>query len=112
MSKLPDLGEAVLPIKESLSERVSLMETDEDLTASQELPPPKLDYCVECKDQEVRARRVVAQKRVEPSHSTIKWTMIIFLTFCIIAHFQASIFCEQCDEEFCEVCHGTRLPIE
>ncbi|GAB5591298.1 hypothetical protein Unana1_06198 [Umbelopsis nana] len=64
-------GDIKLPLNDSQSDRLSLMETDEDfLATSQELPPPKLDYCVECKDQE------------------------------------ASIFCEQCDEDFCEVCHG------
>lgn len=69
MSNLTDHGEATLPIKESLSERVSLMETDEDLIASQELPTPKLDYCVECKDQEVRAYELVVQQSAEPYNS-------------------------------------------
>jgi hypothetical protein len=46
-------GNAISPVKDNQSERLSLMETDEDLATSQELPPPKLDYCVECKDQEV-----------------------------------------------------------
>lgn len=40
-------------LRDNQSGRLSLMETEEDLLASQELPPPKLDYCVECKDQEV-----------------------------------------------------------
>jgi hypothetical protein len=61
MSLQPNDGKDLL--KDNQSGKLSLMETDEDLLASQELPPPKLDYCVECKDQEVnhlQGQRLIA----------------------------------------------------
>lgn len=62
-------GDIKLPLNDSQSDRLSLMETDEDfLATSQELPPPKLDYCVECKDQEVICTASLTASRLRPFH--------------------------------------------
>ncbi|KAG0174277.1 hypothetical protein DFQ28_000116 [Apophysomyces sp. BC1034] len=53
-----------------LSDKVSIMETDDFVDEPTEEEEAKPGFCVECKDQ------------------------------------QADVFCEQCDEPFCEVCYG------
>ncbi|RUS32671.1 hypothetical protein BC938DRAFT_474636 [Jimgerdemannia flammicorona] len=63
-------------LAEILSDRVSIMETDEpdepiqDQETPQDMSPLQEGFCVECKDQE------------------------------------STLFCEQCLEDFCEVCHS------
>jgi hypothetical protein len=53
------------------------METDEDLLASQELPPPKLDYCVECKDQEVNHLQCLRVATTPPTIIRSLWAICI-----------------------------------
>jgi hypothetical protein len=64
-------------LKDNQSGRLSLMETDEDLLASQELPPPKLDYCVECKDQEVNHQPCLSVATTTPTSIPSIWSIFI-----------------------------------
>jgi hypothetical protein len=64
-------------LRDNQSGRLSLMETDEDLLASQELPPPKLDYCVECKDQEVNHLQCPRVATTPPTNIASFWAICI-----------------------------------
>lgn len=81
-------------LEDILSEKLLAVEAmgdrriDDDTEIIEEALP---GFCVECKDQEVNGSQ----------------TSTSYAYICLINHYvKASVHCQQCNEDFCEVCHG------